>query len=912
MEGEAMAIARSPLRWRMSSDERQFFSLDDLDEGHNGPGSIVDLGLHHTESIDLKGMLEELDSSFDRGGTSEGFENTAFGKLMQALPIPALFVGKSRTVVFANLSCEKISPDYKMIEGEQFTSLFPDSNSAAQVRDLVEKVFETRKTQVLEGVLRIAPKKIWARVHLRSLWWGSDQSILVLVEDLTLEKAQLQLQKRVRKELEKRVEQRTGELRKINERLQREITERASIEAELRKHRQHLEDLVAERTTEVRASLGRLKREIIERKQMEKSLRSSEHKFNVAFHANPAAVAIVTLDEERFIEVNDSFCRLTGYTRDEIISRTAAEINHWAKPDHRQEMVRNLMDNGSVKDFETVFRARNGKMTVVGLSAGLIELDGKPHVLTIMTDVTDKKRAEADRNRMITAFEQAAETIIIADDKGVIKYVNPAFEAISGYSRAEVQGKSLGSLRSPESARNAIGAAKQAMRGGLAWRGRLINLKKDGVPYEVEASISPVKSKTGHIINFVVVERDVTDEARLERQLRQAQKMEAIGTLAGGVAHDFNNILMAMMGYAELVRRSIPADSPTQTDLDEIVQAGRRATDLVKQILTFSRQNEHEKRAIEVYRVFNEALRLIRASIPSTIEIRHDIDETSGTVMADPTQMHQILMNLCSNAHQAMEGEHGTLEVSVKQVILEEGAKELANPDLTLGPYVRLTVSDTGKGMAPELIERIFDPYFTTKEVGKGTGLGLSVVLGIVQSHGGAITVESELGRGTAFHVYLPRCTVQANGMNRPGPSERRGTHRIMFVDDDHKIAELVKRSLESVGYEVAIFTDPVKALDSVRGSLDTFDLVITDLTMPVMTGLELAAALQEIKPDIPIVLCTGYTEALTRKKVREMGFVDLLIKPAVPSLLETFVPGVLSRLQSARDPRGPAKPITR
>ena len=526
-------------------------------------------------------------------------------------------------------------------------------------------------------------------------------------------------------------------------------------------------------------------------------------------------------------------------------------------------------------------------------------MDGKPHVLTIMTDVTDRKRAEADRTRMITAFEQAAETILIADDRGIIKYANPAFEAVSGYSRLEVQGKSLTLLRSPDNDKDTVNKAKQALAKEQVWRGRLINLKKDGIPYEVETSISPVTSKTGHVINFVVVERDVTDEARLERQLRQAQKMEAIGTLAGGVAHDFNNILMAMMGYAEMAKRSIPGDLDAQQDLDEIVQTGRRATDLVKQILTFSRQNEQEKSPIAVHRVFTEALRLIRASIPTTIEIRHDIDAASGTIMADPTQMHQILMNLCTNAYQAMEGNHGVLEVALKDVVLEDGAKELSNPDLSPGAYVKLTVSDTGHGIAPERMERIFDPYFTTKDVGKGTGLGLSVVLGIVQSHGGAITVDSELGRGATFNVYLPCCKMEPKESARTVAGEA-PTQKIMFIDDDRKILELVRRTLEPIGYELTTLTYPKKALEIAREQLDEYDLIITDLTMPAMTGLELAKAMLEIRSDIPIVLCTGYTEALTRKKVREMGFVDLLIKPVVPSVLETIVPGILSKVHEA------------
>ena len=539
-------------------------------------------------------------------------------------------------------------------------------------------------------------------------------------------------------------------------------------------------------------------------------------------------------------------------------------------------------------------------MSVVSLSAGIIGLDGKPHILAIMTDVTDRKRAEADRTRMITAFEQAAETIVIADDKGIVRYANPAFEAVSGYSRLEVQGKSLTWFRSRDNDPEMIKEARRALGRGQAWRGRLINLRKDGIPYEVEASISPVKSKAGHIINIVVVERDVTDEVRLEKQLRQAQKMEAVGTLAGGVAHDFNNILMAMRGYAEMAMRSIPEDSLARQDLDEIVLAGRRATDLVKQILTFSRQNEQEKSPVEVHRVFREALRFIRASIPATIEIRQNIDPSSGNVMADPTQMHQILMNLCTNAYQAMEGGPGILEVSVSDHVLEKDAKELSNPDLAPGPYVRLTVSDTGLGISPEVMERIFDPYFTTKEVGKGTGLGLSVVLGIVQSHGGAITVDSELGSGTVVNVYLPHCKAEPESAPITKAPIEKPSQSIMFIDDDPKIVELVRRTLEPMGYKLTTFTDPTQALENLRGQADDYDLILTDLTMPAMTGLEFAKALFEIRPGMPVVLCTGYTEALTRKKVREMGFVELLIKPVVPSVLENIIPEILTKIGEA------------
>jgi nitrogen-specific signal transduction histidine kinase/CheY-like chemotaxis protein len=412
-----------------------------------------------------------------------------------------------------------------------------------------------------------------------------------------------------------------------------------------------------------------------------------------------------------------------------------------------------------------------------------------------------------------------------------------------------------------------------------------------------------VKSKTGHPINFVIVERDVTDVARHERQIRQAEKLEAIGTLATGIADDFNNIVMAMIGYAEMAERSVFDNAAVREELDHILLAGRRGTDLVKQILTFSRRDEQEKYPVDVHRVFKEALTLIRASTPSTIEIRQNIDVSTGPVMADPTQMHQVLMNLCANACEAMEGSDGVLEVTVRDDVLSEGSPDLGHSDLTPGRYVKLTVSDTGSGIPPELLDRIFDPYFTTREAGKKTGLGLSVVLGIVQSHGGAVTVNSRPGRGTTVDVYLPHCEATADSVHVEGHERESGTEWIIFVDDEEQLSEFGGRTLESLGYRVTALTDPLKAVEIARENPQEIDLVITDLMMPNMTGVELAGSLMQISPGLPILLCTGFEEALSRKKVREMGFVDLLMKPVATSVLEEVVPKVLSakRARKAR-----------
>jgi PAS domain S-box-containing protein len=856
--------------------------------------TFIDRGLHHTETIDLQGLMDELDSPL-YDGKSSYVKDTPFGKLMEALPIPALLIDSTRDVVFANQACEKISPDYKGIEGGPFSSLFPDSKHAAKAEALVEKVFSTRKTQVIEGVLDIEDKKIWARSNLRSLRVDGVGSILVMIEDLTLEKTQLALQKRIRKELEVRVEKRTADLQDINERLQKEIADRSYAELELKKHRQQLEEVVVSRTTELNSTINRLKQQVRERKKAENSHRASEKRFNVAFHANPSAVSIATLDEGRYLEVNDSFCKLTEYERDEAVGRTATELNLWSKPEHRDHIVGALSNQRVVRDFETIFLTKSGKRIAGSVSAEVIDLDGRPYVLSTILDITGRKRSEVDRTRMTIAFEHAAESILIANVAGVIKYANPAFEAISGYTREESIGKNISFLRSQENEKSKLEESVVKLKEGEPWKGRLTNKKKDGSRYEVETSISPVKSKSGHLINFVVVERDVTEEARLEKQLRQSQKMEAMGRLAGGIAHDFNNILMAIIGYTELAVGQLPEETSAKKDLHEVLGAGRRARDLVNQILAFSRQDEQERRPVRVQLVLEEAFKLLRASMPSTIDIRRNIGEETRPVLSDSTQIHQVIMNLCTNAYHAIGDKHGILEVTLDEDEIDGETAGLTSPDMKPGPYVKLTIADTGTGMTGDVLERIFDPYFTTKELGEGTGMGLSVVHGVVRSHGGGITVHSEPGQGTTVNVFLPCCDEQA--MDEPTevrPMER-GTERIMFIDDEETIAELGRRILESLDYQVTVLTDPVAAMDTFRRQPQDFDLVVTDFTMPKMTGLELAEDMMKIRPDIPIILCTGFSENLSRKKVLKMGVAEYLVKPITPSVLSNVIRSILT-----------------
>ncbi|MBF0474755.1 MAG: response regulator [Deltaproteobacteria bacterium] len=379
------------------------------------------------------------------------------------------------------------------------------------------------------------------------------------------------------------------------------------------------------------------------------------------------------------------------------------------------------------------------------------------------------------------------------------------------------------------------------------------------------------------------------EHKKLETQLRQAQKMEAIGTLAGGIAHDFNNILGSIIGYAELALIDAPPESDLKDCLDQIYKGGKRAADLVKHILAFSRQSEQLKKPLRIGPIVKECLKLLRASLPSTIEIVQNISKEDRNTLADPTQIHQIIMNLGTNAMQAMREKGGCLTVKLEH--LELTSKEaIADWELEIGPYLRLTVRDTGKGIDPEIIDRIFEPYFTTKDIGEGTGLGLSVIYGIVQSHNGAVTVSSEPGNGTEFNIYLPQTRNNIDADEDVTIEYVTGTGKILLVDDEEALVNSGQLVLERLGYEVRPYTSSLAALEAFRNRPDDFDLVITDYTMPQMTGIELAKEILAVRPDLPIIICTGYSANLTPKIVRQTGVRALIMKPIMHDEISKLV----------------------
>ncbi len=409
----------------------------------------------------------------------------------------------------------------------------------------------------------------------------------------------------------------------------------------------------------------------------------------------------------------------------------------------------------------------------------------------------------------------------------------------------------------------------------------------DGVYYLARTIKIPVRNDSGEVTSLLGISEDITErrraeeeKTRLEAQLRQAQKMEAIGTLAGGIAHDFNNILAAIMGYAELALMDVARGPTNKECLEQIVKSGLRAKDLVQQILNFSRHSEPEKKSINPAQVVAETLKLLKATLPATIEIIQDLEEGSDNVLADATQLHQLLMNLCTNAAHAMEDRGGTLKIGLRRVDLD-GQSIAGHAELNLGAYFELTVSDTGQGMGRETMDRIFDPFFTTKETGRGTGMGLAVAHGIVKAHGGAITVTSVPGEGSEFRVYLPVMGTKPekdDGVDMG--SAPRGTEHILLVDDERNLVHLGEQTLTLFGYRVTARTSSVEALEAFKADPDAFDLVVTDQTMPRMTGLDLTKEIHRIRPDLPVIICTGYSSRISPEIVREAGIKRVLMKP--------------------------------
>jgi PAS domain S-box-containing protein len=582
-----------------------------------------------------------------------------------------------------------------------------------------------------------------------------------------------------------------------------------------------------------------------------------------------------------------SLQRSRGKTHDDI--RVPWEISYQLKSALGRAMRTRAIQSGEF-DLTTVA----GKKSFSWHATPESSVDGRIRsVLVVARDVTAHKEEERVRARLTTAIEEAGEGVILVEPDGTITYVNEALCRITGRERTELKGAPISILGREAVDARVIQAIRESLSQNVPWSGRFEIRKKEGGELWCELHVSPVKNASGSITGFVGIAGDITRETELETQLRESQKLEAVGTLSGGIAHDFNNMLAVILGNAEIALDDVQDDSPIRHNLNQMLTAALRGRDLVKQILSFSRKSLQNVKPFPLAPLVKETTNLLRSTLPATTEIRLEIKTEEDTVVADPTQIQQVLMNLATNASQSM-GEEGVMTVCLANVRFDT-QNALPDPGLRIGEYLVLSIKDTGKGIDESIRQRIFEPFFSTKELGQGTGLGLSVVYGIVKTYEGAITVNSVPGKGAVFRVFLPKGHVTYAEETSHETPLLAGKGRILLVDDEESIVSTGQHVLSRLGYEVHTETDPEKALQAFHQDPGRFDLVITDQAMPRMAGLTLARHLLAKRPDIPIILSTGYSAVVNEKTARESGIREILMKPLTREELATTVKRVLT-----------------
>ena len=647
--------------------------------------------------------------------------------------------------------------------------------------------------------------------------------------------------------------------------------------------------------------------DITDRVQAEAGLRASEAKFRDLIEGSIQGILIHR--DDRVLFANQAYAEIFGYASlDELYHLNSV----WSlvAPQDRERLLTYRGDFLAGREVPAHYEyqgiRQDGSLVWLDLMVRRVTWDEQPATQSIVVDITERKRAEEALRQSEEQYRSLVEgslqgiSITLGDKR---LFANTALARILGYEDPRVL---IGQPVRNQVARHEwarLRANAQARRQGdpVPSRYEYQGVRADGALIWLEMLISPItwEGQSARLVTLVDITERKQAEAerqRLETQLHQMQKMDAIGALAGGIAHEFNNMLTAILGYTQLASAKAPADSPVSQYLEGVETAGNRAKDLVQQLLAFSHPSDHKREAVSLTQVIQEAFKLLRASLPATIEIRQRMAPETGMVLADATQLHQVLMNLCANAEHAMREAGGVLEVSTDPVEVDD-ADAACHPELQPGSYVRVRVRDTGSGIPAKALDRIFEPFFTTKTVGEGTGMGLAIVHGIITKHGGVIRAESAPEAGTTFTIYLPRLPDAApNAATASTAVMPQGQGRILFVDDEELLASLAEGLLVYLGYDVTAHTNSLEALEAFRAAPESFDLVITDQTMPTMTGATLVAELRRIRPDIPIILCTGFSHLMDEEKAEALGVDAFVMKPGITHELAVAIQRVLTQ----------------
>jgi PAS domain S-box-containing protein len=682
------------------------------------------------------------------------------------------------------------------------------------------------------------------------------------------------------------------------------LTEKWWLLQQSRQKMVELESRVAKRTSELQQTNHALEMEVVKYHRAEKMLRESEKRFSSAFEFAPIGMALVS-PEGRWLKVNRALCELVGYSEAELLARTFQEITH---PDDLaadlEHMRRLLAREIRFYQMEKRYIHSRGHFVTILLDVSLI-CDGwnQPlHFIAQIQDITERKRNEESLRLLGSAVEQSKESIVITDAAldfpgPKIIFVNPAFTQMTGYTTAEVIGKTPRILQGPRTDKTVLSRLRNNLEHGEAFAGEAVNYRKDGTEYDQEWQIAPLRNAGGTITHFVAIQHDITGRKKLENQLVQSQKMETVGKLAGGIAHEFNSILTAIIGQSELLLNDLPAGSPLLHNATEITKAAGRAAILTRQLLAYGRKQFLQPEILDLNQIITSMESVLQHLMGGDVRVQIIPTASLHTVKADAGQVEQVIMNLVINARDAMPN-GGKLMLETANVSFNVDSVG-RYPELKPGDYVMLAISDTGTGMSDAVKARAFEPFFSTKGAGQGTGLGLSTCYGIIKQSGGHISVYSEVGRGSTFKIYLPQVEAQAkipverlNSPDLPG-----GTETVLLVEDDPALREMAATLLRRLGYTVLTAGNGVEAL-SLKHERSTghIDLLFTDVVMPHMSGKELADRVRALYPHMKILFTSAYTEtAIVHQGVLDQG-VALLQKPFTPSALANKLREVLDQ----------------